>query len=169
MNAILSQIITPQMRVLGIILLLMLIATYLLSIVWVSRDAKLRDCDSKKWTLIAIIPIIGLVSYLLLRPSMFAMDRDEQELEVALKQRQLMEFGECARCGYPVKSDYIVCPSCQTLLRNVCPSCAKPLEPTWSICPYCATKLAAQTKESSQKRSSSRSHRTSSTTENTTI
>jgi RNA polymerase subunit RPABC4/transcription elongation factor Spt4 len=165
MNAILSQIITPQMRVAGIILLLMIIAIYLLSIVWVSRDAKLRDCDSKKWTLIAIIPIIGLVSYLLLRPSMYAMDRDEQELEVALKQRQLMEYGECARCGYPVKSDYIVCPSCQTALRNLCPRCTKPLEPTWSMCPYCATKLTATTNAASRSHPTARSRRSAAKSE----
>ncbi len=167
MNAILSQIITPQMRVLGIILILMIIATYLLSIVWVSRDAKLRDCDSKKWSLIAIIPIIGLVAYLLLRPSMYAMDRDEQELEVALKQRQLVEYGECARCGYPVKADYIVCPSCQTALRNLCSGCAKPLEPTWTICPYCATKLSSASSSTSQNRSHSRARRSATSAEKT--
>ncbi len=151
MSAILNQILTPQMRALGIILILMIIAIYFLSIVWVARDARLRSCDAKKWTIVAIVPIVGLMAYLLLRPSMYAMDHDEQELEVALKQRQLMEFGECAKCGYPVRSDYIVCPSCETPLRNVCSNCARPLDPSWQICPYCATKLGGSPRSTAQK------------------
>lgn len=152
MSEIIRQLWTPQMQIVATILLLMLICIYALSIVWVGRDARLRDADPKKWTLIAIIPGAGLIAYLLLRPSMLAMDRDEQELEVALKQRQLMKYGECAKCGYPVKENYIVCPSCQTHLRNLCPVCKKPVEPTWSACPYCANVLTSQKQNSERQR-----------------
>ena len=96
-----------------------------------------------KWMIIGLIPGAGIIAYLLLRPPMLAMDRDEQELEVALKQRELMRYGECVKCGYPVMDDYILCPNCQTQLRNMCPRCGKPMEPSWPVCPYCTTPIAS--------------------------
>lgn len=40
--------------------------------------------------IVALVPILGVIAYCLLRPPLLQIDRDEQELEVALKQRQLM-------------------------------------------------------------------------------
>ena len=144
MSELMRQLVSPQMQFFGMILLIMIIAIYLLSILWVGRDARLRDADPKKWSIIAIIPGAGIIAYLLLRPPMYAMDRDEQELEVALKQRELMTYGECAKCGYPVKNNYIVCPNCESRLRQQCVKCGQPLEPSWTICPYCATRASAE-------------------------
>ncbi|MFR1166978.1 MAG: hypothetical protein ACLSDQ_04815 [Adlercreutzia equolifaciens] len=74
------------------------------SIVWVVRDAYLRGIAWYIWAVVALVPVLGL-AYCLLRPPLLQLDRDEQELEIALKQRQLMKYGECANCGYPVEAD----------------------------------------------------------------
>ena len=87
------------------------------------------------WAIIALVPVVGLIAYVLLRPSLLRVDRDEQELEIALKQRQLMRYGECATCGYPVEADYVVCPNCHQRLKNVCSHCEKALDPAWTVCP----------------------------------
>ena len=107
---------------------------------WVARDAYQRG-TSWIWCLIALIPFLGVVAYCLLRPSLLQIDRDEQELEIALKQRQLMKYGECANCGYPVEDDYILCPNCHSRLKNMCPTCHRALDPSWTVCPYCATPM----------------------------
>lgn len=138
------------------ILVVLLVILYILSIVWVARDSRLRGENSIIWLIIALVPGAGIIAYLLLRPPMLAMDRDEQEMEVALKQRQLMKYGECANCGYPVREDYIVCPNCQTRLRNVCRRCGKPIEPNWSVCPFCATPADSGSQSSSQASNSPR-------------
>ena len=130
------------MQMMFTIVALLIVCLYALSIVWISRDARLRGLAPMKWMIIGLIPGAGLIAYLLLRPPMLAMDRDEQELEVALKQRELMKYGECAQCGYPVKEDYILCPNCQTQLRNMCSNCSKPLEPSWPVCPYCTAPVS---------------------------
>lgn len=130
------------MQMMFTIVALLIVCLYALSIVWISRDARLRGLAPMKWMIIGLIPGAGLIAYLLLRPPMLAMDRDEQELEVALKQRELMKYGECAQCGYPVKEDYILCPNCQTQLRNMCANCSKPLEPSWPVCPYCTAPVS---------------------------
>ena len=70
------------------------------------------------WGIVALVPLVGVIAYCLLRPPLLLIDRDEQELEVALKQRQLMHYGECANCGYPVEADYVLCPNCHQRLEE---------------------------------------------------
>lgn len=77
----------------------------------------------------------------MIRPPLLKADREEQDLELALKQRELMKFGDCAKCGYPVEADYVLCPNCHTRLKNLCPTCHHALDPAWTVCPYCTTKI----------------------------
>lgn len=140
MTELLSQLWTPELQAAFTVVIVVLVILYVLSIIWTARDAYQRG-TSWVWCLIALIPFLGVVAYCLLRPSLLQIDRDEQELEIALKQRQLMKYGECANCGYPVEDDYILCPNCHSRLKNMCPACHKALDPTWTVCPYCATSL----------------------------
>ena len=139
MSELMSQLITPELMTAFSIFIVLLVVLYILSIVWVVRDAYMRGTHWYVWGIIALVPLLGVIAYCLLRPPLLQIDRDEQELEVALKQRELMKYGECATCGYPVESDYVVCPNCHSRLKNLCPSCHRALEPSWTVCPYCAT------------------------------
>lgn len=114
---------------------------YILSIAYVIKDARQRDASWQLWGVISLIPLIGFIAWCVARPPLTAEDRDEQDLEIALKRRQLMQFGECAHCGYPVEADYVLCPHCHTRLKNLCPTCCHALNPEWSICPYCTTQI----------------------------
>lgn len=143
MSELLAQLWSPQMQTAFTVVVVMLVILYVLSIVWVVRDAYQRGTMWQIWAVIALVPIIGLIAYCLLRPPLLQIDRDEQELEIALKQRQLMKYGECAACGYPVQSDYVLCPNCHTQLKNLCGNCSHALEPTWTVCPYCATPVGS--------------------------
>lgn len=138
MSELLSQLWTPELQAAFTAVIVVLVILYVLSIIWVARDAYQRG-TSWIWCLIALIPFLGVVAYCLLRPSLLQIDRDEQELEIALKQRQLMKYGECANCGYPVEDDFILCPNCHQRLKNMCPTCHRALDPSWTVCPYCAT------------------------------
>ena len=112
MSELLSQLITPEIQAAFSVVVVLLAILYILSIVWVARDAYMRGTYWYVWGIVALVPLVGVVAYCLLRPPLLQIDRDEQELEVALKQRQLMHYGECANCGYPVESDYVLCPNC---------------------------------------------------------
>ncbi len=133
------------------IVVVLLVLLYVLSIIWVVRDAYLRGTSWYIWGVVALIPLVGVIAYCLLRPPMLQIDRDEQELEVALKQRQLMNYGECAACGYPVDVNYVICPNCHTQLKNLCSHCERALEPAWTICPFCATPVGAPSQRSQSK------------------
>ena len=139
MNELISQLWTPELTAGFIVVIVLLLVLYVLSIVWVVRDAYMRGTQWYIWAIVALVPGIGVIAYLLLRPPLLQIDRDEQELEIALKQRELMRYGECATCGYPVEADYVLCPNCLTQLKNLCRTCHKALDPTWEVCPYCAT------------------------------
>lgn len=139
MSEILSQLFTPEVTAAFSVVIVLLVVLYVLSIVWVVRDAYQRGTTWYVWAIVALVPVVGIIAYCLLRPPLLQLDRDEQELEIALKQRQLMKYGECAACGYPVEADYVLCPHCHTRLKNLCVRCNHALDPSWTVCPYCAT------------------------------
>ncbi len=142
MDELLAQLWTPEMQSAFTVVLVIIAILYVLSIIWVVRDAYLRGSFWYLWGILALIPFLGVIAYLLLRPPLLRIDRDEQELEVALKQRELLKYGECANCGYPVESDYVLCPNCHQRLKNLCSVCGHALEPSWTVCPYCATPVS---------------------------
>ena len=139
MSELLAQLWTPEMQAAVTVVLVLLVILYVLSIVWVVRDAYLRGTAWYIWAVVALVPVLGLVAYCLLRPPLLQRDRDEQELEIALKQRELMKYGECANCGYPVEAAFVLCPNCHQRLKTLCGACCHALDPSWTVCPYCAT------------------------------
>lgn len=143
MNELLSQLWTPELQQAFTVVVGMLVVLYVLSIIWVVRDAYLRGTLWYVWAIVALVPLAGVIAYCLLRPPLLQIDRDEQELEIALKQRELMKYGECATCGYPVEVDYVLCPNCHQQLKNLCNGCGKALEPAWTVCPFCTTPAGA--------------------------
>ncbi len=158
MNEIIMQLWTPELQAAFSFIIVCLVILYVLSIVWVARDAYMRGSLWYVWAIVALVPLLGVIAYCLLRPPLLQIDRDEQELEVAIKQRELMKYGECAACGYPVESDYVICPNCQQRLKNLCNVCHHALDPAWAVCPYCATPVAAHkgAAKSSARRASNR-------------
>ena len=144
MGELISQLWTPELQAAFSVVVVCLVILYVLSIIWVARDSYLRDAYMRGtmwylWAIVALIPLLGVIAYCLMRPPLLQIDRDEQELEVALKQRELMKYGECASCGYPVEADYVMCPNCHQRLKNLCSTCHHALDPSWTVCPYCTT------------------------------
>ena len=61
--------------------------------------------------------------------------------DIALREHQLSHYGICPKCGAPIDRDFVVCPICNTQVRNVCPTCHRPLNADWKVCPYCRTRI----------------------------
>ena len=139
MSDLLSQLITPEIQAALSGVVVVLVILYILSIVWVCRDAYQRGTLWYVWGIVALIPLLGVIAYCLLRPSMLLIDRDEQELEIALREHELQHYGTCPTCNAHIDRDFIVCPICDTQVRNVCPNCHRPLDADWQVCPYCRT------------------------------
>jgi len=136
---ILGSLITPEMRAFMVGVVVVIAVFYLISIIWVIRDSYLRGANPIIWGIVSLVPFIGAFTYSMLRPPMLLSDRDEQDLDFVLKQRELMKYGECGKCGYPVEREYLACPRCGTQLKNECSQCGHALNTDWTICPYCCT------------------------------
>lgn len=140
--SILSELLTPELMMAIYLFVAFIAALYVLSVIYVFVDARRRGIQAFwAWGIVSLIPFIGLIAYLALRPHTYLADREEQELDMALRERQLSHYGTCPNCGTPIERDFVVCPVCNTQVRNVCPSCHKPLEAHWKVCPYCRTHI----------------------------
>ena len=142
MSSLLSELLTPELMMAIYIFIAFIVALYVLSVVYVFIDARRRGAKAFwAWGLVSLIPFAGFIAYLALRPTSYLADREEQELDIALRERQLAAYGTCPNCGTPIERDFVVCPVCNTQVRNVCPSCHRPLDAHWKVCPYCRTHI----------------------------
>jgi F0F1-type ATP synthase membrane subunit c/vacuolar-type H+-ATPase subunit K len=121
------------------------------AIVWAFRDMRARSRD---WLalvvvviLVAILPLFGLIVYIMLRPRETLAEAYEHSLEQEALLQAIEEPEICPGCGQRVKSDYILCPTCHTRLKQPCPSCRQPLHLHWSVCPYCGMAVTPQVVE----------------------
>ena len=118
---------------------------WLAIIIWVTRDS-LHRSNSLIFQTFSIliniaIPFLGVILYLIIRPSQTNMERYYQEIE----HRLLSEEGpdkqnSCEKCMTIVSEDYVYCPNCSEKLKNSCSKCRKKFPVMWTICPYCGTK-----------------------------
>jgi RNA polymerase subunit RPABC4/transcription elongation factor Spt4 len=111
-------------------------------IIWVTRDSISRSNSLIFQTfsilINIIVPILGVLLYLIIRPGKTNMDRYYEEIE----RHMILENGEekggiCEKCLIPVDKDYTFCPNCGTKAKKVCNKCKKHFPGIWGICPYC--------------------------------
>jgi RNA polymerase subunit RPABC4/transcription elongation factor Spt4 len=109
-------------------------------IVWVTRDVIQRS-NSILFQIFAILlntllPILGLLMYLLLRSPRTLLEKyyDEMELKMISSQKK------CEKCLQEIESSYIFCPHCSNVLQEVCASCKKYFPKNYDICPFCSKK-----------------------------
>lgn len=101
MSDLLAEIITPQVRMVLYLMVACIVMLYVLSIVYVIRDAQRRGANPWwLWAIISVIPIVGLLAYVILRPSSYLVDREEQDLDIALREHQLSTTA-CAPSAVP--------------------------------------------------------------------
>ena len=121
------------------------------AIIWTFRDMRARSRDVLAWIvatlMVALLPLVGLVVYLMLRPRETLAEAYERSLEQEALLQAIEEPEYCPGCGQRVRSDYILCPTCHTRLKQPCPSCGRALDLGWSVCPYCGTPVTPQVVE----------------------
>jgi RNA polymerase subunit RPABC4/transcription elongation factor Spt4 len=119
--------------------------------IWTFRDIRSRSRDFLAHILatllVLLLPIIGLVVYLMLRPKETLAEAYERSLEQEALLQAIEEPETCPGCGQRVKSDYVHCPVCHTHLKKPCANCGRALHLRWSLCPYCGTPAVPQVLE----------------------
>ncbi|HLX86671.1 MAG TPA: zinc ribbon domain-containing protein [Terriglobales bacterium] len=107
-----------------------LVASAILLIGYIYKDAGRRGMSPVLWTLLAtFIPhALGIVLYFVLR-----------------KPRTL----NCPQCGTIVQPGFGFCPKCQCRLNAICPQCQRGVSPADKFCPYCGRDIGSSANPSS--------------------
>ncbi|MGD2176582.1 MAG: zinc ribbon domain-containing protein [Anaerolineae bacterium] len=120
-------------------------------VIWTFRDMRARSRDVLAQVLatllVLVLPVIGLIVYLMLRPRETLEEAYEHSLEQEALLQAIEEPEECPGCGQRIDRDFLYCPDCRTHLKKACPECGKPLRLHWSLCPYCGATVARQALE----------------------
>lgn len=119
--------------------------------IWTFRDIRARSRDFLAQILatllVIVLPVIGLVVYLMLRPRETLAEAYERSLEQEALLQAIEEPEVCPGCGQRVRSDYLYCPTCHTKLKRACPACGRPINLNWALCPYCGASMTSQAVE----------------------
>ena len=120
-------------------------------VIWAFRDMRARSRDILAQilgtVLVAVLPIVGFMVYLMLRPQETLADTYERSLEQEALLQAIEEPEVCPGCGQRVRGEYLFCPSCHTRLKRPCPSCNQAMHLRWALCPYCGMSVTPQVLE----------------------
>jgi RNA polymerase subunit RPABC4/transcription elongation factor Spt4 len=138
---------TEELNLAVNLLILFLVVIYLALVYWTYMDALRRIADPMLVicaTIASLLPFVGPILYVIVRPPEYLDDIRERELEMQAAEARLadMNYTLCPHCDYEVEKDFLRCPTCLRKLRDPCHNCARPLDPAWKICPYCEAELA---------------------------
>ena len=134
----------------------LLAALWLSLVIWTFRDMRSRSRDPFAQILaalvVAILPFVGIIIYLILRPPETLAEAYERALEEEALLRELEETLTCDSCGVPVKDAWVFCPNCHNQLQANCASCGSLVRQEWDICVYCGSPKQATAQRGQNKR-----------------
>ena len=114
---------------------LVLLAIWILVIIWVYRDAERKGMNGFLWALLVLIGnLIGLIIYLIIRTDSRPLPPRNEDIESGVI--------ECPRCHERIQKDFAFCPNCGEMLKPQCPKCQSEIQKEWKICPHCGAKLS---------------------------
>jgi RNA polymerase subunit RPABC4/transcription elongation factor Spt4 len=132
---------SPLLRIMGHLVLLLFIVLWVALVYWTYTDAGRRGAMQIFWGIVAVIvPYVGTLIYLIVRPPEYLDESRERELELAVLERELRSnIVLCPNCRNLVEKDFLICPVCSWDLKKPCINCERPLNMEWETCPYCTT------------------------------
>ncbi len=123
----------------------MVFALWAGTIIWTFNDMRARSWD---WAaillaalLVALVPFVGLVVYLLVRPKESLADTYDRALEEEALLRDMDTAWKCSQCSMQVKEEWIYCPQCRTTLQYSCRACGHNIRTDWQHCAFCGVTL----------------------------
>jgi hypothetical protein len=118
------------------------VALWVSLVIWTFRDMRARTRDAFAQLLASLMVFVlgpfGIVLYFVLRPRETLAEKYERSLEEEALLQDIEERHICPGCKQPIEADYVLCPICNTRLRQPCIHCGRLIHPRWSVCPYCA-------------------------------
>jgi hypothetical protein len=125
-----------------------LVVLWFALVVWTYRDIGSRSQSVVTQIFATLLSLLffvpGSLLYLLMRPRATLDEAFQRSLEEEYLLQDIEETSLCASCQRQVSDDYILCPHCQTGLKQPCTSCNQLIKIGWPICPYCGSDQSEQ-------------------------
>ncbi|MFQ5401216.1 MAG: zinc ribbon domain-containing protein [Anaerolineae bacterium] len=141
MNTPSLEAIVSVLTVASAILGALLAALWLSLIFWAVRDMRQRTRDPFAHLLaavvVAVLPIFGVLIYLILRPQETLAEAYERALEEEALLQEIEERPTCPGCSRTIDSNWLLCAYCHTRLKKACPDCHSLMDLQWTLCPFC--------------------------------
>lgn len=119
----------------------LLAALWLSLVIWAVRDMRVRTRDPFAQflaaALVAVLPMAGILIYLILRPPETLAAAYERALAEEALLQEIEERPSCPGCSRTTDPNWILCPHCHTRLKKACPDCNSLMELQWNLCPFC--------------------------------
>lgn len=112
-------------------------------IIWVTRDSINRSKSLLFQTfcilLNILIPFLGVLLYLIIRPGKTNSETYYEELEhqLLLENKQEVSANICQKCMKSLTNDFVFCPSCGAEAQKPCSECKKYFSNLYEFCPHC--------------------------------
>jgi RNA polymerase subunit RPABC4/transcription elongation factor Spt4 len=120
-----------------------LLVLWVLMVWWTFRDIRERTRDpflqAAAVFVVLVFSLPGLWIYLIGRPKETLAEAYARTLEEEALLQELEDLKACPTCRRRVADDFVICPICQTQLKEPCMRCKRPLSYAWNACPYCST------------------------------
>jgi RNA polymerase subunit RPABC4/transcription elongation factor Spt4 len=135
------ETITSYLTIVAAVMGALFTASWLSLIIWAFRDMRLRSRDPFAQilaaVLVAVLPGVGIIIYLILRPPETLAEAYERALEEEALLQEIEEKPHCPGCSRVADERWILCPHCHTRLKKACPDCNSLMELQWNLCPFC--------------------------------
>jgi RNA polymerase subunit RPABC4/transcription elongation factor Spt4 len=122
-----------------------LIVFWLVVLYWVWLDS--GDRTSNKIVrcsyvlLVAVLNVIGLIIYLIIRPGQTIEEIYWADLERRYLKYETEELGDCPQCGRQLFPGYTFCPNCRYKLKTKCTGCNVFIDKKNKFCPHCGQEV----------------------------
>lgn len=135
------EVLVSYLTVLAAVMGALITALWISLVIWAFRDMRARSRDPFAQLLAALVvaalPGVGIVIYLILRPPETLAEAYERALEEEALLQEIEERPACPGCSRVVDPHWLLCPHCHTRLRKACPDCNSLMELQWNLCPFC--------------------------------
>jgi RNA polymerase subunit RPABC4/transcription elongation factor Spt4 len=135
-------------KFLAALLITYIIVLWISAVIWTFRDIHDRTRDPFFQAIAVFVVLVfnlpGLWLYLILRPSQTLNEAYARSLEEEALLQELEDQKACPNCRRRVADDFLICPTCETQLKEACAVCSKPLAYSWTACPFCGTSKRAR-------------------------
>ncbi len=146
LNAIVASATNLDFAMLVKLLIFWVGVAWLLTVIWVFKDALSRYDNVYMpfiWVII-ILPfnLLGVFAYVILRPVEYVTEKKQERVDLKLVAGESLRFIECPNCNAINDRDGGFCIECGAKLFSTCPKCGKQVWLDWMYCKHCGVVLS---------------------------